>query len=122
MLRRAVCVSVTVEAHGLALSHQMTSRCAWCGIREHRPIKRVHARAGDPDRAQPEREHRVLGIAGVVDRRAVGRHDREVRLTVELVVQLLEERPDTVAYLVYKLGKEQAVDWMRRRLLIEELQ
>ena len=31
-----------------------------------------------------------------------------------------DERADTIAYLVYKLGKDQAVDWMQRRLMIED--
>ncbi len=31
-----------------------------------------------------------------------------------------DERADTIAYLVYKLGKDRAVDWMQRRLMIED--
>lgn len=32
-----------------------------------------------------------------------------------------DERPDTIAYLVYKMGKDKAVDWMQRRLLLDDL-
>jgi 5-methylcytosine-specific restriction endonuclease McrA len=51
---------------------------------------------------------------------------RSVTLNDETALRLLgeriwEERFDTVAYLVYKLGKDQAVEWMRRRLLIKEI-
>ena len=92
MLRRAERVPVTFEAHGVALSHQATSCCAWCRESEQGAIERIQARARQADTAKPKREHGVVGVAGVVHRRPVGGQDGEVGLPVELVVERLEER------------------------------
>ena len=54
---------------------------------EQRSIERVDAGRDEADPAEPEREDRVLAIARVVMRRAVGREDGEVGLAPEPVVQ-----------------------------------
>ena len=61
---------------------------------EQRAIERVDPGRGDPDPSEPEREDRVLAVAGVVVRRAVGGQDRQVRLAAEPVVQRREQVGD----------------------------
>ena len=62
-------------------------------VLEHRPVERVHARAGEPDLAEVEREDRVLVVAGVVVGLAVAGQDGEVRVAAEGVVELRQGAP-----------------------------
>ena len=94
---------------------ERTKECAVTGGTEQLELHHVLPRSqgGDDVRANlvflHVRVHQAVTVNDPVALKLLGEH-------------IWEERPDTVAYLVYKLGKEQAVDWMRRRLLIEGLQ
>ena len=64
---------------------------------EERPVERVDPGRDHPDPAEPEREDRVLAVARVVRRRAIGGDDREVRLAAEPVMQGAQEMADRLA-------------------------
>lgn len=92
---------------------ERTKECAITGSVLHIEIHHILPRAqgGDDVRANLVFLHRTFHQA--------------VTINDPFALKLLgdhvwDERPDTIAYLVYKLGKDQAIDWMRRRLMIEE--
>ena len=96
------------------LHAERTKECAITGATDRLELHHILSRAqgGDDVRANlvflHVRVHQAVTVNDPVVLKMLGEH-------------VWNERPDTVAYLVYKLGKDQAVDWMRRRLLIEEL-
>lgn len=59
---------------------------------EHGSIERVQAGRHDPDPAQPEDKHGILGVAGMVGHDARRLDRREVRLAAERRVQCPERR------------------------------
>lgn len=90
-----------------------TRECAITGstiaIELHHVLPR--AQGGDDVRANlvflHRKVHQAVTVNDPVAMKLLGEH-------------IWAEREDTIAYLVYKLGKDQAVDWMTRRLLIED--
>ncbi len=97
------------------LHAERSKECAVTGSTDSLELHHVLPRSqgGDDVRANlvflHRRVHQAVTVNDPVALRLVGEH-------------VWDERPDTVAYLVYKMGKDRAVDWMRRRLLIEGLE
>ena len=87
MLRRVPSESVTVERNRGSEPDQLPARRARRDEPKQRPVERIDAGRHEADPAKPEREDRVLGVAGVVRRRPLGRQHREVRLAAEKLVQ-----------------------------------
>src|SRR4029079_7110650 len=91
-LRRLNRPPVTVERNGPADSNQPPLRRLRGHEAEERSVERVDPGRGEPDPPETEREDRVLGVAGIRRDVAAGADRGEVRLALELVVELAEER------------------------------
>jgi len=97
------------------LHAERTKECAITGATDRLELHHILPRSSQGDDVRANlvflhvRVHQAVTVNDPVALKMLGEH-------------VWNERPDTVAYLVYKLGKDQAVDWMRRRLLIEELE
>lgn len=95
------------------MHHEQGRECCITGMVKDIEIHHVLARSqgGDDVRANlvflHRRIHQAVTVNDPVALKLLGDH-------------IWEERADTIAYLVYKLGKDQAVDWMQRRLLIKD--
>ena len=83
-----------IERHGGPQRHEAALGGAGRDEPEERPVERVDPGRDHADPSELEREDRVLAVAGVVRRRAIGRDDREVRLAAEPVVEGPEEVAD----------------------------
>jgi 5-methylcytosine-specific restriction endonuclease McrA len=90
-----------------------TRECAVTGSTLHIELHHVLPRAqgGDDVRENLVFLHRIFHQAVTVNDPVA------LKLLGEYI---WAERADTIAYLVFKMGKDRAVDWMRRRLMIEE--
>lgn len=97
------------------LHAERSKECAVTGSTDNLELHHVlpRSQSGDDVRANlvflHRRVHQAITINDPAALKLLGEH-------------VWDERPDTVAYLVYKMGKDRAVDWMRRRLLIEDIQ
>lgn len=95
------------------MHHEVGRECCITGMVTDIEIHHVLARAqgGDDVRANlvflHRRVHQAVTVNDPVALKLLGDY-------------IWEERADTIAYLVYKLGKDAAVDWMQRRLMIED--
>src|SRR5258705_1051997 len=90
-LRRLSGPPVTVERDGRSNPDEAALLGARGDELEDGPIERIDPGGRQPDPPEAEREHRVLGVAGVGAGRPVGREDRTVRLAVERLVEGRQE-------------------------------
>jgi len=95
------------------MHHEPTRECCVTGATTQIELHHILPRAqgGDDVRANlaflHRRVHQAVTVNDPVAMKLLGEY-------------IWAERNDTVAYLVFKLGKDQAVDWMRRRLMIQD--